>query len=146
MGCIFCKDSLRSQDFVLCEGKTSFVMMNRYPYCSGHLLIAPFRHVAQLQDLEGEEKLELFNLADLSVRVLKEALQPAGFNLGVNLGKVAGAGVDDHLHVHVVPRWNGDTNFMTAVGETRVLSEDLNQMRLKLFPLFCQNISAGGLK
>jgi len=146
LGCIFCKDSLRSQDFVLCEGKTSFVMMNRYPYCSGHLLIAPFRHVAQLQDLEGEEKLELFNLADLSVRVLKEALQPAGFNLGVNLGKVAGAGVDDHLHVHVVPRWNGDTNFMTAVGETRVLSEDLNQMRLKLFPLFCQNISAGGLK
>jgi ATP adenylyltransferase len=135
-GCIFCKDSLRSDDFILFEGKTSFVMMNRYPYSCGHLLIIPFRHLGQFYELNSDEKLEIFNLADLSVRILKETMKPDGFNLGMNLGKVAGAGVDDHIHAHIVPRWNGDTNFMTVVGETRVISEDLAQTRNHLMPYF----------
>lgn len=135
-GCVFCKDSLRCDDFIMFEGKNVFVMMNRYPYSCGHLLIMPFRHISQLHELNSDERLEMFSLADLSVRVLRETIKPDGFNLGMNLGKVAGAGVDDHIHAHVVPRWHGDTNFMTAVGETRVISEDLNQMRCNLLPYF----------
>ena len=135
-GCIFCKDSLRSDDYVLYEGTMAFVMMNRYPYSCGHLLIIPLRHLSGLDELKPAEKLEIFDLADLSVKVLKEAMTPDGFNLGMNLGKTAGAGVDDHVHIHIVPRWNGDTNFMTVVGETRVISEDLAQTRTKLLHSF----------
>jgi ATP adenylyltransferase len=135
-GCIFCKDSLRNDDFVLYEGKTSFVMMNRYPYSCGHLLIIPFRHLSQLHDLSPDERLEMFNLMDISVRVLKETMKPDGCNIGMNLGKVAGAGIDDHLHAHIVPRWNGDTNFMTVVGETRVISEDLTNTRNHIISYF----------
>lgn len=135
-GCIFCKDSLRSDDFILHEGTTTFVMMNRYPYSCGHLLIIPFRHLSSLCELRPDEKLEIFDLADLSVKALNEALKPDGFNIGMNLGKTAGAGVDDHIHAHIVPRWNGDTNFMTVVGETRVISEDLAQTRNKLLRSF----------
>src|SRR5512136_975968 len=98
VGCIFCKDSIRCDDLVLFEGKTAFVMMNRYPYISGHLMIVPFRHISRLEDLLPEEKLEIFNLQDISVRVLKSAIHPDGFNIGINLGKAAGAGIDDHIH------------------------------------------------
>ncbi len=135
-GCIFCRDSLRCDDFVLFEGATAFVMMNRYPYSCGHLLVVPYRHEGELYGLTSDERLEIFNLTDLSVKVLTETMKTDGFNLGMNLGKVAGAGVDDHLHVHVVPRWNGDTNFMTAVGQTRVISEDLGQLKESLRPYF----------
>ncbi len=135
-GCIFCKDSLRSDDYVLYEGTTAFVMMNRYPYSCGHLLIIPFRHLSGLDELTPDEKREIFDLADLSVKALQAAMTPDGFNLGMNLGKTAGAGVDDHLHIHIVPRWNGDTNFMTVVGGTRVISEDLAQTRTKLLHSF----------
>ena len=135
-GCIFCKSSLRSDEFVLFEGKTCFVMMNRYPYSCGHLMIIPYRHLSHFHDLIPDEKLEMFNLLDLAVRALKETMKPDGFNLGINLGKVAGAGVDDHLHAHVVPRWTGDTNFMTVVGESRVISEDLTKTRNYLLPFF----------
>lgn len=135
-GCIFCKSSLRSDEFVLFEGKTCFVMMNRYPYSCGHLMVIPDRHLSNVHDLTPDEKLEMFNLLDLSVRVLDETMKPGGFNIGINLGKVAGAGVDDHLHAHVVPRWSGDTNFMTVVGESRVVSEDLTETRNNLLPFF----------
>jgi ATP adenylyltransferase len=135
-GCIFCKDSMRCIDLVLFEGNNAFVMMNRYPYISGHLLIAPFRHVSRLEDLLPEEKLEIFNLQDISVRVLKSAINPDGFNIGMNLGKAAGAGIDDHIHVHVVPRWSGDTNFMSVLGDIRVIPEDIYKTCELLMPHF----------
>lgn len=135
-GCIFCKDSLRNDDFVLYEGKTSFVMMNRYPYSCGHLMIIPFRHLCEFQDLNVNETQEMFGLLDRSIKALQETMNPDGFNLGMNLGKVAGAGIDDHLHIHVVPRWNGDVNFMTVVGQTRVISEDLTETRNKIMSFF----------
>jgi ATP adenylyltransferase len=135
-GCIFCKSSLRSEEFVLLEGKTCFVMMNRYPYSCGHLMIIPYRHLSHLHDLIPDEKLEMFNLIDLAIKALNETMKPDGFNIGINLGKVAGAGVDDHIHAHVVPRWTGDTNFMTVVGESRVISEDLTKTRNHLLPFF----------
>jgi len=136
MGCIFCKDSLRNEEFVLYEGQRAFVMMNRYPYSCGHLMIIPVRHVAELNFLTLEEKQELFELIDMSLLVLREAMSPDGFNIGMNIGRVAGAGVDDHLHFHVVPRWNGDINFMTVLSETRVISEDLKETRDKITLLF----------
>jgi len=136
-GCIFCKDSIRDDEFVLYEGGCSFIMMNKYPYINGHLLIAPFRHVSNLENLTSDEKQEIFDLLDISVRTLKEAIRPEGFNIGINQGKVAGAGVDDHIHVHVVPRWSGDTNFMTVLGEVRVIPEDVGKTRDVLLPYFC---------
>ena len=135
-GCIFCRDSIRCVDLVLFEGKNAFVMMNRYPYTSGHLMIVPFRHVSRLEDLLPEEKLEIFNLQDVSVRVLNSAIQPDGFNIGMNLGKAAGAGIEDHIHVHVVPRWSGDTNFMSVLGDVRVIPEDVYKTCELLLPYF----------
>jgi len=135
-GCIFCKKSLREDDFVLWEGKAAFVMMNRYPYSCGHLMVIPFRHLGKIQDLNPEERVDIFNLVDLSLSVLTETMKPDGFNLGMNLGKIAGAGVDDHLHAHIVPRWSGDHNFITVTGGTRVVSEDLMETRNKLLPCF----------
>jgi ATP adenylyltransferase len=124
-GCVLCEDSLRGKELVVWEGKTIFIMVNRYPYTGGHLMIVPCRHIRCLQDLTTEERLELFALQDLSVRVLTAAMRPEGFNIGMNLGKAAGAGIDDHLHIHVVPRWGGDTNFMSVIGEVRVIPEDV---------------------
>ncbi|MBN1382910.1 MAG: HIT domain-containing protein [Deltaproteobacteria bacterium] len=135
-GCIFCKDSIRSDEFILFEGKTSFIMMNRYPYTCGHLMIIPERHVSVLEDLTASESNEIFRLAGISVKILKDVMQPDGFNVGMNLGKAAGAGVDDHIHMHIVPRWNGDTNFISVVGELRVIPEDVNKTWERLVPLF----------
>ena len=135
-GCVFCKDSIRDHDLVLYEGKTAFVMMNRYPYITGHLMIIPVRHISKLEDMTSEEKKEMFDLTDTSVRVLKEGMKPEGFNIGMNLGKAAGAGVDDHIHIHVVPRWNGDTNSLSVIGEVRVISEDLTATWKLLLPYF----------
>ena len=135
-GCVFCKNSVREHDLVLHEGKTAFVMMNRYPYITGHLMIIPTRHVSRLEDLTPEERREMFDLTDISVRVLKEGMRPEGFNIGMNLGKAAGAGVEDHIHIHVVPRWNGDTNSLSVIGEVRVISEDLSATGELLLPYF----------
>jgi len=135
-GCIFCRESRRSDDLVLFEGNTAFVMANRYPYISGHLMIIPFRHISQLEDLLSEEKLEIFNLQEMAIRVLKKAMSPDGFNIGINLGKAAGAGIDDHIHVHIVPRWSGDANFMSVVGEVRVIPEDIHKTCEILLPYF----------
>ncbi len=137
-GCIFCEESLRSREFVLWEGNKTYVMMNRYPYSCGHLMVIPSRHLDKLHDLNFKEQQEMFALIDLSLKVLTEIMKPDGFNIGMNLGKVAGAGVDDHIHAHIVPRWNGDTNFMTVTGETRVVSEDLIKTRDALLPCFAK--------
>lgn len=137
-GCIFCKDSIRNESFVLFEGENSFIMINRYPYTSGHLMIIPFRHISKVENLTAKEKIEIFNLLDMAIGALEKAMKPEGFNVGINLGKAAGAGVDDHIHVHIVPRWTGDTNFMCTVGDVRVIPEDVAKTWELLRPHFKQ--------
>jgi ATP adenylyltransferase len=135
-GCVFCKCSIRCDEFVVFEGRTCFVMMNRYPYVGGHLMIIPNRHVGQVADLTYAERTEIFALVDTSIVVLKEVMKPGGFNVGMNLGKAAGAGIEEHIHVHVIPRWEGDTNFMSVIGEVRVIPEDVAITAANLAPLF----------
>lgn len=134
-GCIFC-DHLAKGDEVLFKGATTFVLLNAFPYNTGHLMVAPQRHVGEMGDLGTDERHELVDLAGESVRIVREAMGAHGFNVGMNLGSVAGAGIPGHLHMHVVPRWGGDTNFMTTVGETKVLPEMLADTAAKLRPLF----------
>lgn len=141
-GCVFCKSSIRCDDYLVHEGKAAFVMLNKYPYVSGHLMIIPMRHVALLEELLPEEVSEMFNLLSRALRALKEAMSPGGFNIGINIGKAAGAGVEEHIHIHVIPRWEGDTNFMSAVNDVRVIPEDLSKTAAKLIPLF-QKYSRG---
>jgi ATP adenylyltransferase len=135
--CIFCRtsDSARAE-LVIVRGRVCFVILNLYPYNNGHLMVVPNRHAPNLATLSEDEQTELMRLTRHAEVALTEAYAPHGINVGINLGKAAGAGVLDHLHVHVVPRWNGDTNFMTAIGETRVLPEDLNASAAKLRPIF----------
>jgi ATP adenylyltransferase len=135
-GCVFCKCSIRCDDYVVFEGKTCFVMLNRYPYVNGHLMVIPERHLGDIAELTQEERIEIFSLLDASVKVLKEAMNPQGFNIGMNLGKAGGAGIAEHAHVHVIPRWEGDTNFMTVISQVRVIPEDLASTAAKLSPLF----------
>jgi len=115
------------EKLVLYRGKTAFVMMNKYPYNNGHLLIAPYRHIGEFCELTDEEYLEMQKLISLCLKALRACMRPHGFNIGVNLGRVAGAGVEDHLHYHIVPRWNGDTNFMPVFGQVKVISEALEK-------------------
>jgi ATP adenylyltransferase len=137
-GCIFCDVSRppAPDSLIVYERERSYVILNRYPYNNGHLMVVPNRHVPSLGALAPDELHEMADLAQLSERVLLEAYQPHGVNVGVNLGKSAGAGVLEHVHMHLVPRWNGDTNFMTVVGETRVLPEELPQSVARLRPIF----------
>jgi ATP adenylyltransferase len=138
-GCIFCDKPNQGDDaaaLILARADSAFAMLNAYPYNPGHLMIAPFRHTADLDGLGEKEMADVDSLLQRSVRALTESVGPDGFNLGMNLGRVAGAGVADHLHWHVVPRWNGDTNFMAVVGETRVLPELLGETYAKMMPLF----------
>jgi ATP adenylyltransferase len=135
--CIFCNTSEPGRDeLILVRGRVSFVILNLYPYNTGHLMVVPNRHAPNLASMSVEEQAELVQLTRHAEIALTEAYAPHGINMGINLGRPAGAGVLDHLHMHVVPRWNGDTNFMTVVGEVRVLSEDLSQSAAKLRPIF----------
>lgn len=127
-GCVFClaahmEDGLNN--LVFYRGQNVFMILNRYPYTSGHLMCVPYEHVDQLGDLTHDAHHEMMDLAVKAMQVLQVVYHPEGFNIGLNLGKVAGAGIADHLHMHIVPRWGGDTNFMTSVGQTRVLPESL---------------------
>lgn len=135
-GCIFCKDSIRDKSLVLHEGTSCYVIMNKYPYNSGHVLIVPFRHISDIEDMSKEEKMEMIDLMDRSVRIMKEVMNPEGFNIGMNVGKAGGAGIESHLHLHIVPRWPGDTNFVTVLGEVRVIPENVEQTRDSLLPFF----------
>jgi len=135
-GCVLC-DKAREEDhdrenYVLYRGATAFIILNLYPYNNGHIMIVPYAHVGELEKLKDECLAEMMSLAKRSVRALRKAIDPGGFNLGVNIGKAAGAGIHDHLHLHVVPRWEGDTNFMPVVGETRVIPELLESTYDKL--------------
>jgi len=134
-GCIFCDYAVENNDeenLVLVRGKYSYVIMNKYPYSVGHILIAPYRHTADIISLSDEEKLEIFTLFQQGVSIIQKTMDTDGFNIGMNLGRVAGAGIDTHLHLHVVPRWNGDVNFMSVTAETKVLPEALNATRRKI--------------
>jgi len=120
------------QHFILHRGRHNFIILNLYPYISGHLMIAPYAHVGELDSAPKESTDEMMDLIKLSQAALREAYHPDGLNIGMNLGRAAGAGVADHIHAHIMPRWTGDTNFMTTIGETRVLSEDLSTTYQKL--------------
>jgi ATP adenylyltransferase len=139
-GCIFCFDRLdapaRRRRLVLYAGPLALVMLNRYPYNNGHLMVAPRRHIATPERLTREERMVLSELVSLTVERLRRALSPDGLNLGANLGRTAGAGFADHMHWHVVPRWEGDTNFMPVIGSTRMLSQHLEQSFGLLAPHF----------
>ncbi len=137
-GCVFC-DSLARGDaepLLIHRGRVCFVILNKYPYNNGHLMVVPDRHVGRLADATPEELTEFMSLTRIAEMALTEAYAPHGLNMGLNLGKPAGAGVLDHIHMHVVPRWNGDTNFMTVLGETRVLPEELSRTAERLRPIF----------
>jgi ATP adenylyltransferase len=137
--CVLCsrgRESPNVSNLVLYRGTNCYVLMNLYPYNPGHLMIVPYLHTADLPDLHPEVASELFDLTRQSVATLTGALAPHGFNIGMNLGRTAGAGIDAHLHMHVVPRWNGDANFMPIVGGTKLIPEALDQTYAKLRPLF----------
>ena len=135
-GCIFCDAIDAQNDLTLFLGEVTMVMMNKFPYINGHLLAAPVRHVSTLDQLTKVEMGELLATVEQSVGILKTVMQPDGFNVGLNLGKVAGAGVEEHLHFHIVPRWFGDTNALTVFGEVRVIPEHIKTTYNNLKPYF----------
>jgi len=127
--CIFCAFPKENEDEkykILYRGKYSYIIMNAFPYSNGHLMVIPYRHTSDITDLKEEECTEIMLLGQKAVKALKAVYSPHGFNIGWNIGDAGGAGIAAHLHMHVVPRWNGDTNFMLVVGETRVIPEDIN--------------------
>jgi len=135
-GCIFCDALTQNDDLTLYKGHDTMVMMNKFPYINGHLLVAPVRHISALGQLSKYEMGELLATIDQSVEILKQAMTPDGFNVGLNLGKVAGAGVEEHLHFHIVPRWFGDTNAFTVFAEVRVIPEHIKATFDNLKPYF----------
>jgi ATP adenylyltransferase len=137
-GCIFCPEpgEVLAERLVLFSGRLTRIMMNKYPYINGHLLISPRRHIPGLDDLTPEENLDLMVKLRQAIAILKQVMRPDGFNVGLNLGIVAGAGVESHLHFHLVPRWNGDTNFIPVFAEVRVIPEHFRQTYERLAPHF----------
>jgi ATP adenylyltransferase len=134
-GCILCDKPNENRDaanYILFRGEKNFIMLNAYPYNPGHLMVSPYCHIATPGDLTGSERNEHFELVTRGVRVLKEVFKCEGLNIGINLGRAAGAGIDDHFHSHIVPRWNGDTNFMPVLGDVKVINEALAETYQKL--------------
>ena len=136
--CIFCVAASHAdaENYVLNRGQHNFIMLNLFPYTNGHLMIAPFAHVSRLSAMEQAARMEMMDLANRCERILESVYHPDGLNLGMNLGEAAGAGVAGHIHLHVLPRWTGDANFMTTVGQTRVMPESIPQTYAKLLPAF----------
>jgi len=138
-GCLFCAAAQEGDDeerLVVHRGPRAFVLLNRFPYASGHLLVAPYRHVGEFADLDDDEVLEIHRLGERGIAALAETYAPQGYNLGWNLGRIAGAGVVDHVHLHVVPRWAGDTNFMPLLADVKVIPEHLAETRRRLAERF----------
>ena len=134
-GCLLCQKPREIDDeanLILFRGEHNFIILNAFPYNPGHLMVAPYRHIGDLQDLTDGEAKELFVIVNRSLRLLREVMKPAGFNIGLNVGKAAGAGIAEHLHVHIVPRWEGDTNFMPVLSDTKVIPEALISTYSKL--------------
>ncbi len=129
-GCVFCKAQAMTdgpENLIVHRGPGAYLILNRYPYTSGHLMVLPFVHTDTIEKLDAQTRAEMLELVTKSMGVLRKLYNPEGFNLGVNVGAAAGAGIEEHVHFHVVPRWGGDTNFMSSVGETRVLPEALEE-------------------
>lgn len=134
-GCIFCdkpKEERDAENCILYHGKFNFIIMNIFPYNPGHLLVVPFRHIGILEDMTAQERNEHYQLVSRAVAVLRAETKTDNFNVGMNLGRVAGSGIADHIHTHIVPRWNGDNNFMPVIGETRVISESMQEIYKRL--------------
>jgi ATP adenylyltransferase len=148
-GCIFCR-ALKLRDdraaYILLRRKHHFIILNKFPYTPGHLMIAPFRHTAAFERTPREANVELAELLQVSLKVLRKAYRPHGFNAGINLGQSAGAGVVHHYHFHVIPRWHGDSNFMPLVSQTRILTEDLSDTYDRLLPFFQKEDRRAGRK
>jgi ATP adenylyltransferase len=137
--CVFCallEEGDPDGERILRRDQVAFAALAKYPYAPGHILVLPTRHAADVEDLTADEQLAISSLVQRAIRVLREVSEPHGFNIGLNLGRVAGAGIPEHLHWHVVPRWSGDTNFMPVIGDTRVLPELLDETFAKLRPGF----------
>lgn len=115
------------KNYLLYRGKNAFIIMNLYPYNSGHLMVVPNKEARSIDELDSDTRLEMFELLDLGIKALTDAIKPHGFNIGANLGRVAGAGIEDHIHFHIVPRWNGDTNFMPVLNDVKVISEEMGR-------------------
>jgi ATP adenylyltransferase len=137
-GCIFCKALDEQDDLTLYKGKTTMVVMNKYPYNNGHLLVSPNRHISGLDQLGREEMGDLLMMVEKSIAIVKKVMKPDGFNVGLNLGKVAGAGVEEHLHFHIVPRWFGDVNALSVFADVRVIPEHLKSTFNNLKPHFAE--------
>lgn len=145
-GCIFCQklnDTRDAANYVLARTERCFVLLNLYPYNNGHLLVAPKRHVADITELTGAEMQELMDVTAWMVRLERRAMRPHGFNIGVNLGRVAGAGIPGHFHIHIVPRWDGDTSFMPVLGDVKVISEALEDTYAKLKRAMEEDVQEG---
>ncbi len=143
-GCIFCEKSSEKDDeknLIVYRGETMFILLNLFPYNNGHLMIAPYRHTPDFLSLSDEECRELTELTKLSLRALEICLKPQGYNIGINLGSVSGAGIADHLHKHIVPRWMGDTNFMPVTGHTKVMLHGLKETWRELYDAFKQLVN-----
>ncbi|MFC2061124.1 HIT domain-containing protein [Elusimicrobiota bacterium] len=135
MECIFCEKpelSKDSENYILHRGEKAFALLNIYPYNNGHLMIAPYKHTGDISELSAEEWAEMMELVSIFTEKIKKEMQAQGFNIGMNVGRIAGAGFCDHLHMHVVPRWGGDTNFMPVIGDQKVISESLDSVYNKL--------------
>jgi len=138
-GCIFCisrTGRYQKKNYILAQSKHAFVMLNRYPYTAGHLMVVPNRHIPDLQSLKKPELNDFFHLLRFASQALKQAVHPDALNIGANIGSAAGAGIEDHLHFHIVARWNGDHNFMPVISETMVISEHLEGTYERLLPFF----------
>jgi ATP adenylyltransferase len=137
--CVFCKkvsDTDDRQNLILYRGQYSFVVMNLYPYNNGHLMVIPYNHTSDFTTIDTETSAEMWHLLCIAKKVLSKAFNPEGFNVGMNIGRSGGAGIDQHIHIHIVPRWNGDTNFIPVLCETKVISQTLWETYDTLFPLF----------
>ncbi len=137
--CIFCTKPLENHDrtnLILFRGSLCFVIMNKYPYNNGHLMVVPYMHTPSMTDLSKEQLHALIETTDFALDCIKEAFHPEGFNIGINIGVAAGAGIEEHLHLHIVPRWGGDSNFMAAIGEVRVIPEHIMDTYDKLYGVF----------
>ncbi|MET1125200.1 MAG: HIT domain-containing protein [Archaeoglobaceae archaeon] len=134
-GCIFCdypKQDRDRENLILYRGKKTFIIMNRNPYNPGHVMVCPYRHVPTTEELDDDELLESMKLVNLSMKLIRNVMNPDGFNVGINIGKVAGAGIAEHLHIHVVPRWEGDTSFMPVLADVQIVPEALEETYDKL--------------
>ncbi len=134
-GCIFCdkpREAADDRNFIVHRGERGYLILNIFPYNNGHIMAVPYLHTSRLAELDADTRLELFDLAGLAVEAMTRTMRPDGFNMGMNIGRSAGAGIADHLHMHIVPRWNGDTNFMPVIGSTKVISEALEDTYHKL--------------